>query len=1236
MSDVFQLLEETDQTAAIVYEHQHAVGLITQSDAIRFFDQKTSLETTASQVMSSPLLSFSSDLAIGQALEKARKHRIKRLVITDPHHGQPVGLLHQKELVSMVYLEWSERLAQETERLKTERDLFAGGPVIVFKRRPETGWPVAFVSPNVQQVLGYSSEHMVDTAQPFIDLVHPKDRVRIAEEVTQFLAEKRSFWEQDYRLLNAQGQCRWFYDYTRPLYNNSGELEEILGYLVDQTESRHAQHRLEELAKNIPGMIYELVRDANGQFAFTYASDAIADLFDLLPEDITHDARVLFERIHPDDLEMLMASIEESAQNLTPWSQELRVQLPSGLTRWVSGQSTPTSLEDGSILWHGFLSDITNTKTVEEALKESEAKYRTLLENLPVLIYRCETSPPWHMHHISQNAEKLCGYKAETFLSGQITWSDVIVPEDLPKVEAAVQQGICERSKYEVSYRIHHRDDHLVWVNEIGSGQMYDDQSQPAYLDGVITDITDQKAEQDRRLASEKRLQDVIDAAGEYVWEVDLQGRYLFASDQVETLLGRAPETLLKRTPFDFMPEDERQRVGDFFADKTAKKAPFRNLEHRSIHKQGHEVWQRVSGLPVFGPDGQLIAYRGTALDITEQKAYQKGLEQAKQEADVANRAKSEFLANMSHEIRTPMNGIIGLSEIALAETDPHAMQQHVKKVHQSGRMLLGILNDILDFSKIEAGKLSLDPQPVYLQTLIDNLHSLFANTAQEKGLTLVFDIDELGHTCVIADELRLRQIMINLIGNALKFTDQGQVSVHVSQITSEGPASRFRFDVSDTGMGLSQAHQKKLFQAFGQADSSITRKHGGTGLGLVISQHLVQLLGGECIHIDSRLNHGATFYFDLVLPHCRPDQCPARGPSAYAGSDQGHSLNGSVLLVEDNAINQEVASHMLEAMGLSVTVAENGQIAIDKAQAQEYDLILMDIQMPIKDGYQATRAIRASDPEVPIIALTAAAMIEDKEKALKAGMNDHLSKPIHAGDLQRVVGHYLNMPTKESAVMPTRPNTTAPTSTPLIDQTAGLAQLGGNMALYHKLLTQFSQQMSQEYAQLSADLKELAANEDSAQIKATTWEQLQQKNHALKGVAGNLAIQQLFEQSQEIDQRLKQQRIPEAGLVEVFAHTFSQTQRALAETETAAAAPTPSSNEAQAEPSGEAIKSQLTALLERVQQSEFIDDEQLHTLGRQLDTEHQTAWASLTQALEDFEFEQAAHSLQTLLSKLD
>lgn len=1364
VEQVFVKLNQAQQTAAVVFEGEKAVGIITQSDIIRLFDKDADLAQPAEAVMSSPLKTFASHLTLGEALAQARSHRIKRLLVIDPHSGAAMGVLHQKDLVTLVYQAWSERLTQEQARLKTERDLFAGGPVLVFKWLPQTGWPVSFVSPNVQDILGYAVEAILAPEFQFSSLIHPLDKVRAAHEVTRYLQEKRRFWEQSYRLVNAKGQCLWFYDYTRPVYNEQGEVVEILGYLIDQTEIKYAHHRLEELAKNIPGMIYELVRYPDKGFAFLFASPAIVDLFDVTFDEVEADATVLFNRVDPRDLDTLMAALEASAQSLTPWLQSFRVILPTGLTRWLNAQSTPSLRDDGSIIWHGFVHDITYAKMadqtlhetetrfqqlassvdvafwirtpdqmlyineayetiwgqsreevyanpnkfvesvhpddreeVEQALQtffatgkfeldyriqrpdgelrwiraksfmvegtadnrsastatditeqkqqqtalqnardtleESEAKYRTLVENLPVMIYRCEVKAPWRMLHVSQNAQKLCGYDSAIFLSGSLTWGDIVYADDLARIDDTIQQAIKNHTQYAIEYRIRHQQGHVLWVSEIGSAQDYDAQGRPAYLDGVISDINDKKAEQKKREASEQRFKDVIEAAGEYVWEVDLQGRYLFASEQIDNVLGRRAETCIGQSPFDFMSLDEQQWVGAYFAEKIAQKAAFKDLEHRSIHKDGHEVWQRVSGVPVFSETGELVAYRGTGRNITEQKVYQASLEQAKYEADAANKAKSEFLANMSHEIRTPLNGIIGLSELGLKQQEPEKLRDQLRKVNQSGRLLLSIINDILDFSKIEAGKMELDPQPFQLQKIKDNLNSLFASTANEKGLKLMIDMALPNDFCVYADEIKIRQVLINLMGNALKFTESGQVCLSIQHLKTENNQAWFKFMVSDTGMGISDADRAKLFQAFSQGDTSITRKHGGTGLGLVISQKLVNLMGGNIV-FDSQLQHGSTFHFELALVLCNAEQKTTLKEQYRLDEKTDLKFEGRVLLVEDNEINQEVAKEQLQQMGLKVTLAENGLVAVDKARQQAFDLILMDIQMPEMDGYQATKAIRDFNRDVPIIALTAAAMVEDRTKALALGMNDHLSKPLDTALLRVMLGSYLSASTA-SVVATTKDSLVCgASSNPVSEQNSlnipsGLTMLSGNEGLYSKLLKRFDEQLSNEFADLAVQFESLSPHSDDQ-----AWHAVQQLNHTLKGVAGNLAAEGLFKICQQIDAGLKQKHLLTAQHIASFHRALAQTQADIRAYLTRHAVGRQGAALTASKTGLDAVcLQQFTELKQRIVNSEYIDDEQLEYLGQRLPDAMQASWRQMVLALDGFDFDRAAEIIEQIMT---
>lgn len=418
-----------------------------------------------------------------------------------------------------------------------------------------------------------------------------------------------------------------------------------------------------------------------------------------------------------------------------------------------------------------------------------------------------------------------------------------------------------------------------------------------------------------------------------------------------------------------------------------------------------HSVKESIFQVTVNKPD-QSLYYIITLTDISELEQATRALAEAKQQAEQANRSKSEFLASMSHEIRTPMNGIIGMSELCLSEKDPSKIMHYLDRIHHSGSLLLNIINDILDLSKIEAGRLEIVPVAFSLTTLISEINELMQDTAQRKGIQLDIALNPQLEACYLGDELRLKQVLINLVSNAIKFTDQGKVQLSIDPchicLSPHSTKHWVMFRVQDTGIGLSQEQQAKLFQAFTQANTGITRTYGGSGLGLVISQRLTKAMGSiDGIQIESTDHQGSLFHFSLPFdePNAQQKRQLALETKLQLPNRQ-QKLTGHVLLVEDNMINQEVTNEQLLQLGLSVVIANNGQEAIKKLAEQPIDLVLMDLQMPIMDGYQATKIIQASHPNLPIIALTASSLNEEIRQVSEIGMKDYLLKPIEINKL--------------------------------------------------------------------------------------------------------------------------------------------------------------------------------------------------------------------------------------------
>ncbi|MGC2062054.1 MAG: ATP-binding protein, partial [Thermodesulfovibrionales bacterium] len=512
--------------------------------------------------------------------------------------------------------------------------------------------------------------------------------------------------------------------------------------------------------------------------------------------------------------------------------------------------------------------------------------------------------------------------------------------------------------------------------------------------------------------------------------------------------------------------EQERSVLGEGLSELITQ-GVLRNLETFYISRDGRKIPVLFSGSVMRNAAGDMLGMVCMALDITMRKETEDALRKAKVDAVAANRAKSQFLANMSHEIRTPMNGVLGMIDLLLATRLEFQQRRYAETAHSSAESLLKILNDILDFSKIEAGKLDLEANDFDLPSMVRGVANLLDTRASKKDLQLSYFIEDDVPAVVCGDQLRLKQVLVNLIGNAIKFTDRGIVRVHVAVRGYTDDTVLLFFEITDSGIGISPEGQLFIFDAFSQADASTTRRHEGTGLGLAISKQLVEMMGGE-IGFESELRNGSTFWFTVRMKTGGKASAIAApyilASSRSVSSDWSRNslseqspvqqetaqIDCLVLFAEDNIVNQQVGREMLESMGCRVDVVNNGQQAVELISRRPYDIVFMDCQMPYMDGYEASRVIRAIDGKsvlacdtrheriqdrgqgdgacelhkhIPIIALTAHAMLGDREACLAAGMDDYISKPFTFGQLRRAVEQWVKVRTADNEAIAEKEN---------------------------------------------------------------------------------------------------------------------------------------------------------------------------------------------------------------------
>ena len=748
----------------------------------------------------------------------------------------------------------------------------------------------------------------------------------------------------------------------------------------------------------------------------------------------------------------------------------------------------------------------------EEKLRESEARLRLAAQaaNFGVFEYDLESGAAFW----SPEIRAILGVATDAPVPPFQSVPDFIDREDVDRVRRLIARALdpAGDGQLDDTHRIVRPDGCVRWVHFRGQAEFAGEgeRRRTTRVRGLLRDVTTLALSERalRRNEEDLRRAQAVGAIGSF--RLDPSRGVLTWSEESYRIFG-----IPKGTPLNYElylscvhPEDRDYVLREAEAACSGER-PFR-VEYRVL-ADGRVKWVRTIGELEFDADGVAIGRFGTNQDITERKETEMALRQAKEAADAAARAKSAFLANMSHEIRTPLNVIIGLAELLRNKPSYVWQRQKLDELCSSSEHLLAILNDVLDLSKIEAEQLTLERTDFRLGNVMERVLRLFDVKAQDKGLSLTAEVaPALQRMWLSGDPLRLSQVLINLCSNAIKFTDYGSVRLAISLVREDSATVRLRFCVSDSGRGIAAADLLQLFQPFTQVDSSTTRRYGGTGLGLTISQRLVEMMGGT-ISVDSEPGHGSSFSFELDC-----ERVTGYVPSHDHEGDSAADFKGRhILLAEDHLQSRDILREMLEELGCKVDVAADGIEAIDSARQHSYDLILMDWHMPRMDGLAATQVIRSQPGyhETPIIALTANVFAEDRQRCLAAGMSAHLAKPVTPAMLASVLGRWLrNLPEPAGAADDVEQSALwlAVTELPGIEVDASRKRSRDDLVAYCSMLSRFTRNNLGEVRRLQALVE--AGERDPARSIA----------HNLKGIAGFMGAGRIAALAGEIEQGLR------------------------------------------------------------------------------------------------------------------
>jgi two-component system, sensor histidine kinase len=866
-----------------------------------------------------------------------------------------------------------------------------------------------------RRYLDYTGMKLSDLIKNFSKIIHEDDRTENTKEYFEKINSKEPF-KLYCRISRYDGVYRWLMIKGNPYYNGNGTFAGYIGTGYDVNEQKEAEDALKYNEEKYR-TLFNNVNDAI--FAYEIPEDRKVKSAKFIEVNDVAIERLQYSR--DEFLEMTPADINAPGiakildYNITSLAKDKHLTFEA-IHISKNGKRIPTEISSHCFTMNGkeivlsIARDISERQKAEILLKESEARFHAFMNNAPVLAF------------IKDEIGRYI-YANPVFEKQTISTVEWIGKTDneIWGNENSISFRNIDKMVLETGKPMT-VEETVILPDEIRKRLMakfpFFDGNGKKLLGGMGIDITDQKKMQTMLKESQEKYQSlfmhmvnpfsyckiILDKNNKPVDYIILE-----VNPEYEKFIELKRSELLNRKYSELFGIDEEflamvEICGN--AVINGRSFIFENIHYSRINK-----WYTIT---IYSPEKDCFATIFT--DVTEHRKAEEELIRAKREAEAASRAKSEFLANMSHEIRTPLNGIIGMTNLTLMTELDVEQKENLNIVKSSANSLLKVINDILDFSKIEAGKMSLDFRPFKLRNLLDEIVKPHAILAYRKGIKIFhYVFDDVSET-IIGDSGKVKQILDNLIGNAVKFTDSGEISILVKCIKYTSESVELEFSVQDSGIGISQDEMNMLFRSFSQVDGSYTRKHGGTGLGLAICKHYVEIMEGN-IWVESEKGKGSRFSFTVKLGIT--DLIEEVQPVSVESKNIENKLR--ILLAEDDSINQKVISRMLKKLGYEFKIASNGREAVELYQNREFDLILMDVQMPEIDGIETTKIIRKLEEDlhyrIPIVALTAHALKGDREKFLAVGMDEYLTKPFEMIDLEKLIARVIDMQTKTNIV---------------------------------------------------------------------------------------------------------------------------------------------------------------------------------------------------------------------------